>query len=111
LLGNEGRVLAILQVAKAVGTKDAAACEALYHRFQTYLSLPKGIQHEVAFLAMVRDMHNHVTKVRACPRGQTLQETAASLGPAVCSIVRARARACRFPERHEGVLAAGGRER
>lgn len=55
--------IVLSQVAKAVGTKDATACEALHQRFQTYLSLPKGIQHQVAFLAMVRDMHNHVTKV------------------------------------------------
>ncbi|KAK9904239.1 hypothetical protein WJX75_007439 [Coccomyxa subellipsoidea] len=46
------------KVAKAIGSKDAAACEALYHRFQTYLSLPRGLQHQTVFLALIRDMHN-----------------------------------------------------
>ena len=50
------------KVAKAVGSKDAGACEALYLRHQAYLSLPKGMQHEVAFLAMLRD---HVANVSA----------------------------------------------
>jgi hypothetical protein len=51
-------------VAKAIGSKDAAACEALYHRFQTYLSLPRGLQHQTVFLALIRDMHNQAANVR-----------------------------------------------
>lgn len=51
------------QVAKAVGSKDAAACEALYQRFQTYLSLPRALQHQTVFLALIRDMHNQASKV------------------------------------------------
>ena len=49
------------KVAKAVGTRDAAACEALYYRHQAYLSLPRGVQHQLAFLAMLRD---HTAMVR-----------------------------------------------
>ncbi|EIE20316.1 hypothetical protein COCSUDRAFT_67577 [Coccomyxa subellipsoidea C-169] len=49
------------KVAKAVSSKDAAACEALYHRFQTYLSLPRDLQNQTVFLALIRDMHNQVT--------------------------------------------------
>ena len=48
-------------MAKAVGTRDAAACEALYYRHQAYLSLPRGVQHQLAFLAMLRD---HTAMVR-----------------------------------------------
>lgn len=51
-------------MAKAVSSKDAAACEALYHRFQTYLSLPRDLQNQTVFLALIRDMHNQVTNVR-----------------------------------------------
>lgn len=47
-----------------MGTKDAAACEALYYRFQTYLSLPRNLQHQRVFLALIRDMHNQVANVR-----------------------------------------------
>ncbi|BDA45560.1 probable protein lin-9 homolog at C-terminar half [Coccomyxa sp. Obi] len=50
------------KVAKAVGSKDAAACEALYQRFQTYLSLPRALQHQTVFLALIRDMHNQASK-------------------------------------------------
>ena len=44
-------------------TKSPEECQALYSRFKSYLSLPKGIQHQVAFLAMVKDMVESESKV------------------------------------------------
>ena len=55
-----------VQVAKVIVTKSPEECQALYSRFKSYLSLPKGIQHQVAFLAMVKDMVESESKVR-CP--------------------------------------------
>ena len=55
-----------VQVAKVIVTKTPEECQALYSRFKSYLSLPKGIQHQVAFLAMVKDMVESESKVR-CP--------------------------------------------
>ena len=52
------------QVAKVIVTKSPEECQALYSRFKSYLSLPKGIQHQVAFLAMVKDMVESENKVR-----------------------------------------------
>ena len=49
-----------------IGTKSADECQALYSRFKSYLSLPKGIQHQVAFLAMVKDMVESESKVGPC---------------------------------------------
>ena len=56
----------VLQVARVIGTKSADECQALYSRFKSYLSLPKGIQHQVAFLAMVKDMVESESKVGPC---------------------------------------------
>ena len=55
----------VLQVARVIGTKTPDDCQALYSRFKSYLSLPKGIQHQVAFLAMVKDMVESESKVGA----------------------------------------------
>ncbi len=49
-----------------IRTKSADECQALYSRFKSYLSLPKGIQHQVAFLAMVKDMVESESKVGPC---------------------------------------------
>ncbi|CAL5228881.1 g12095 [Coccomyxa viridis] len=53
------------KVARAIGTKTPDDCQALYSRFKSYLSLPKGIQHQVAFLAMVKDMVESESKSKA----------------------------------------------
>ena len=60
----EDRGIDNVQVAKVIVTKSPEECQALYSRFKSYLSLPKGIQHQVAFLAMVKDMVESESKVR-----------------------------------------------
>ncbi len=85
------------KVARAVGSKDAAACEALFLRHQAYLSLPKGMQHELAFLAMLRD---HMTNVRAAPASSSLGNCQACMG----SGERRMLRVCLEPTRSARLL-------